>query len=150
MPVKYVYILATLAALAIFLPFQDQRWAMYVGACAGYTTLLFVRRLRQVPLRRLGEALKNLLTADVLLTHATFLAIVIGWVWVLIVLAPHLPYALRTDDSDRPYFGLAFIGILGLTLLEMVEQRYIQPRAEPGDSHLQIAAVRRAHRRAVK
>jgi hypothetical protein len=58
-------------------------------------------------------------------THLGFLAAVIGWVWLALFLRPNLPYILRTEDSSHPYFGLAFLGALGLLLLEAFEQRWL-------------------------
>jgi hypothetical protein len=134
--------------VAIFFPFRDHVWALYVSACVGYTVLVFGRRLQQR--QRLRESLGTYFDSSVLVTHATYLAIVVGWVWSLIAIAPHVPYILRAEDSGRPYFGLAFIGILGLLFLEMVEQRNLRPRSDPGDSHAQIAAVRQKNARTPK
>jgi hypothetical protein len=61
------------------------------------------------------------------LTHLTFLAIVCGWVWLCVVLIPYLPYFLTTEDTSRPYFGLAFIGIIGLLGIETIEQHWLNP-----------------------
>jgi hypothetical protein len=67
--------------------------------------------------------------SGVILTHLTFLAIVCGWVWLCVVLVPYLPYILTTEDSSHPYFGLAFIGTVGLLGIEAIEQRYLKPNA---------------------
>jgi len=142
---RFVYIFATLTTVAIFFLFRDHVWALYMSACAGYTILVFGRSLEQRG--RLRESLGTYFASNVLVTHATYLTIVVGWVWSLIAIAPHVPYILRTEDSDRPYFGLAFIGILGLLFLEMVEQRNLRPRSDPGDSHAQIAAARQKNPR---
>jgi hypothetical protein len=77
-----------------------------------------------------GRALPS---SDVARIHATFLVIVVAWVWLCVAIRTRLPYFLTTEDTNRPYFGLAFFGILGLFLLEGLEQRYLRPRTEPGD-----------------
>jgi hypothetical protein len=148
-PKKYVYLVATLVASVVILPFQGQVWALYVGACASYSLLVF--GLRHLSLRRFGPAAgTGVPRSRILLIHANFLAIVVGWVWLLIAVAPHLPYFLRTEDSDRPYFGLAFIGIVGLMVLEMFEQRFLRPAFDAGDSKVQLAMARRAINRKAK
>jgi hypothetical protein len=145
---RFVYTFATVTTVAIFFLFRDHVWALYLSACTGFTVLVFGRRLEQR--RRLGETFKSCFAGGILLTHATYLAIVVGWVWFLIAIAPHVPYILRTEDSNRPYFGLAFIGILGLLFLELVEQRNLRPRSDPGESNAQIAVVRRENAQIAK
>jgi len=146
LPRRYVYIAATLVASAFVIPFQGQTWALYVGACAGYSVLVF--GLRWVAVRKWKSfapaAIGPTLTARILLTHANFLVVVLAWVWLLIVWAPHAPYILRTEDSDRPYLGLAFLGVLGLTFLEMFEQRFLLPELNPGYSWRQIGEMSKA------
>jgi hypothetical protein len=128
---RTVYVVATLVAVAIFIAFQSQPWSLYVAACAGYTILVFgLRRINEG-----GRAVSNTKRkspSDILVTHASFLAIVIGWVWLCIFLAPHLPYFLRTEDTRRPFFGLAFLGIFGLMCIEYLEQRWLRPDPEIG------------------
>jgi len=145
-PRRYVYITATLVASAIILPFQEHVSALYVGACAGYSVLVF--GLRWLAVRKwrtfAPAALAKTQNAKVLLTHANFLAIVIAWVWLLILWAPHAPYILRAEDSDRPSLGLVFFGVLGLTFLEMFEQRFLRPELNPGYSWKQIGVMRQA------
>lgn len=142
-PRRYVYIAATLVASAILLPFQDHIWAFYLAACSGYSVLVF--GLRWLALRKWRSfapgAIGPTLTGKLLLAHANFLAVVVVWVWLLIAWAPHAPYILRTEDSDRPYLGLAFIGVLGLTLLEMFEQRFLLPELNPGFTWRQIGTL---------
>ena len=122
---RLVYIAATLVTLMLFLPLQSQRWSIYAGACAGYTVLVF-------GLRRFSASSATQKTKPVqaiALTHLTFLAVVVAWVWLCIVLKPYLPYFLTTEDSSHPYFGLAFLGIFGLLGIEAIEQRWL--RSEP-------------------
>ncbi len=143
MPRKYIYIAATLVASTIILPFQEHSWALYMGACVGYSVLVFglrwlaVRNWKSLAPAAIGPTL----TGKLLLTHANFLAAVVAWVWLLIAWAPRAPYILRTEDSDRPYLGLAFIGVLGLTFLEMFEQRFLRPELNPGYSWRQIGTM---------
>jgi len=148
-PRKYVHAIATLAASAVILPFQGQTWAFYVGACTGYSVLVFGLRHLNQKARVAGSGM-SMPTSRILLTHANFLAIVVAWVWLLIALAPHLPYVFRMEDSRRPYFGLAFVGILGLMLLEMIEQKYLRLSSVPGDAHTQGAAARQVATRKTK
>jgi hypothetical protein len=130
---RFVYIFAALATMVIFFPFRDRLWAPYVGACAGYSVLVFgLRRFKQKS--RVSGSGISIPAVNALLTHSTFLAIVVSWVWLLSVLAPHLPYAFRTEDTNRPYFLLAFVGILGLMLLEMIEQRWLRAETDAGVS----------------
>jgi len=138
---RFVYIFATLTAMVIFFPFRDQPCALYAGACAGYTVLVFgLRRLKQKSASS-GSGIA-FPAANILLTHATYLAIVVAWIWLLTALAPHLPYAFRTEDTSRPYFLLAFFGILGLMLLEMIEQRWLRAETEPPASEPQNTLVK--------
>jgi hypothetical protein len=124
---RRTYVLATVAAMAIFLPFQHQVGALYAAACVGYTILVFGLRRSQF---KTPPPVISLPPTGALLTHATYLVIVAAWVWLLIVLSPHAPYFLRAEDSGRPYFGMAFIGVFGLMLLEAAEQRSLHKRIE--------------------
>jgi hypothetical protein len=124
-----VYLLATFVAMIIFLPLQNHAWAVYAGACAGYTVLVFgLRRIKKNS--RVASAESAMPESGVLLTHLTFLAIVCGWVWLCIVLKPYLPYFLTTEDTNRPYFGLAFLGTVGLFGLEAIEEHWLKPDME--------------------
>ena len=123
---RKVYVMATLVAMAAFLPFQGRPWSLYVGACSGYSVLVF--GLRRINEKRLASSVEDAKPASaVLLTHLTFLTIVVAWVWLCVSLMPHLPYFLRTEDTTHPYFGLAFLGILGLLGMEAIEQRWLAP-----------------------
>jgi hypothetical protein len=125
---RLVYTMAALATMIVFLPFRGDPWATYVGAWGGYTILVFGLRWANRPA---ASSVQNPKSASaVILTHLTFLAIAAGWVKLCIVLIPYLPYFLLTEDTNRPYFGLSFLGILGLMLLEAVEQRYLRPEPE--------------------
>ena len=128
---RLVYIVATFAAVGIFVPFQASPWAIYAGVCAGYSILVFGLRRVNAGVRTSPSA-SSPVTAGMLVTHLTFLAIVIGWVWLLNFLRPQLPYFLRTEDTTRPYFGLIFLGILGLLGIEYAEQRGLRPDEEIG------------------
>ena len=129
---RTVYIVAALAAMIVFLPFQDYGWALYLGVCTGYTILVFgLRRIQQIQ----QPEVSPLPLSKILLVHSTFLVIVIGWVWLLLALRPSLPYILRTEDSTRPYFGLVFLGVLALLLLEYFEQRQLRGIAEIGTAN---------------
>jgi hypothetical protein len=130
---KRVYVTATLVAMAILLPFQHDSWAPFVAASVGYTILVFGLRRLQLNPRPPFFALPP---GSVLCAHTMFLLVAVLWVWLLIALMPRLPYILRTEDSSHPYFGLAFIGVLGLLLLEAVEQRSLRRAAadQAGDS----------------
>jgi len=122
---RLVYVMATLVAMVIFFPFQRHAWSLYAGACAGYTVL--VVGLRRIHLRSTASSSRGArLASELIRTHLTFLAIAVGWVWLCVVLKPYLPYFLTTEDTGRPYFGLAFLGILGLLCLEAVEQRWLK------------------------
>jgi hypothetical protein len=126
--------MATLVAMALFLPFQSQPWSLYVAACAGYSVLVFgLRRVQQGSGASSAENAKP--ASAILRIHLTFLALVAGWVGLCIALIPHLPYFLRTEDTRRPYFGLAFFGILGLLFMEAVEQRFLRPSLEMDALH---------------
>ena len=128
---RMVYVVATFVTMFVFLPFRDYGWSLYLGVCAGYTVLVF--GLRRIQQKREGNPGANVLPLSrVLLVHATFLVIVIGWVWLLLALRPSLPYILRTEDSSRPYFGLVFLGVLALLLLELFEQRQLRGEAQSG------------------
>ena len=121
-----VYVIATLATMIIFLPFQRHVWSPYAAACAGYTILVFgLRGIKQNSVVASPEKPKP--ESGIVLTHLTFLAIVCGWVWLCVVLIPYLPYFLTTEDTSRPYFGLAFIGIIGLLGIEAIEQHWLNP-----------------------
>jgi hypothetical protein len=123
-----VYVIATLVSMIIFLPFQSHAWSLYAGACAGYTFLVFgLRRVNQKSVVASPENAKP--ESGLLLTHLTFLAIVCGWVWLCVVLIPYLPYFLTSEDTSHPYFGLAFLGTLGLLGIEAIEQRWLKPDA---------------------
>jgi hypothetical protein len=61
--------------------------------------------------------------------YTVYLSIAMLWVWFLLALSPRVPYILRTEDTSHPYFGLAFLGVLGLLLLEAVEQRSLHRAA---------------------
>jgi hypothetical protein len=118
---RLVYIVAIIVTLAIFVPFESHPWSIYVGAVAGYTVLVFgLRRLSPAPVDAVSRQ-----PSSVARIHFTFPAIVAGWVWLCVVSRPHLPYLLTTEDTSHPYFGLAFIGILGVLLLEYFEQKYL-------------------------
>ena len=126
---KTVYTVATLVAMALFLPFQSHPWALYVGGCSGYTVLVF--GLRRIAINSEKEPVNHRLPlAKILMTHSIYLAIVIGWVWLLVVCKPRVPYILRTEDSSRPYFGLIFIGVLGVLGIEYFEQRHLRSAAD--------------------
>ena len=128
---RLVYVVATVATMAIFTPFQRESWSIYVAACVGYTILVF--GLRRVTAGRAGYAtVYSKPVSAIVLTHLTFLLIAVGWDWLCVILRTHLPYFLRTEDTSRPYFGLAFLGILGLMCLEAVEQWYIRLDGETG------------------
>jgi hypothetical protein len=123
-----VYVIATLVTMIVFFPFKSHAWSLYAGACAGYTVLVFgLRRLKQKSVVASPEDATP--ESGVILTHLTFLAIVCGWVWLCVVLIPYLPYILTTEDTNRPYFGLGFIGTVGLLGLEAIEQRWLNPNA---------------------
>ena len=121
---RLVYIFATLLTMAILLPLQRQPWAIYLAVLAGYTVLVF-------GLRRIGQSLQSLepgseFSSGILLTHATYSAIVVGWIWLCVALRPHLPYFLTSEDTSRPYYGLTFLGLVGLLLLEMMQQKSLR------------------------
>lgn len=127
-----VYIVATLMTMAIFLPFQAHPWAIYAGACAGYTVLVF--GLRRIQQQSYPSSAANAKPASaILLTHLSFLALVVAWVWLALMLKLYMPYFLTTEDTGRPYYGLAFMGILGLMGFEAIEQRFLRP--EPDSDH---------------
>jgi hypothetical protein len=116
-------VIVTLVSMAILLPFQHVAWAPYGATCVGYTMLVFgLRRLEAEP----KPPVFAMPSASELLSHALFLSIAVLWVWFLIVISPHVPYILRTEDTSHPYFGVAFIGVLGLLLLEACEQRTLR------------------------
>lgn len=122
---RLVYIVATIVAIVIFVPFQAHSWSIYAGACAGYTVLVFgLCRIQ----RGSGAAAEPL--ARIARTHCTSLAIVVAWIWFCVSIKTHLPYILTTEDTSHPYFGLAFLGILGLLLLENFEQKSLQFKPE--------------------
>ena len=95
---------------------------VYLAACLGYTVLVFgLRRINT------GPANQNTRPPQAIaLTHLTFLVAVVAWVWLCLVLKPHLPYILTTEDTSHPYFGLAFLGICGLLGIEAIEQRWLR------------------------
>ncbi len=137
---RLVYVVATLVTMVIFLPFQGHVWSLYAGACAGYTVLVFgLRRIKNSSAAAQSRAEKS--TSSVFLTHIWFLTIVIGWVWLLLFVKPHLPYILTTEDGSHPNFGLAFLGILGLLLIEAVEQRRLAPEATNNAVHTETKAL---------
>jgi hypothetical protein len=128
---RRVYVIATLMTMAILLPFQHDTWAPFLATSAGYTILVFgLRRLQLDP----KPAIFAIPPGSVLYSHATFLLIAALWIWFLIALTPHLPYILRTEDTTHPYFGVAFIGVLGLLLLEAAEQRALRRAADDASS----------------
>jgi hypothetical protein len=130
---RLVYIVATLTAMVVFLPFQSQPWSIYAGACAGYTVLVFgLQRINSGKANNEAENAKP--ASGVVMTHLSFLLIVVAWVWLCIFLRPYLPYFLTMEDTRRPYFGLAFLGIIGLMCLEFVEQRWLRLEREVGVS----------------
>ena len=125
---KTVYTVATLVAMLLFLPFQNRPWGLYLGVCAGYTVLVFgLRRIARPPTAERGNTLP---ATRIALVHSIYLAIVIGWVWLLLASRPYVPYILRTEDSSRPYFGLIFLGVLGVLGVEYFEQRHLRSAAE--------------------
>jgi hypothetical protein len=130
---RVTYVLAIIVAMLFFVPFKEQSWAIYVAACTGYTVLVFgLRRLSKLKIPfRVPDVPKKMLLKN----HLGFLIAVIAWVWLLIRLIPHLPYILRTEDTSHPYFGLIFIGVLGLMLLELYEQKWL--RGQSADSRVQ-------------
>jgi hypothetical protein len=120
---RRVYVVATLISMAILLPFQHDAWAPCVAACIGYSVLVFgLNRLQLTP----PPAIFAVPASSARLLHAAYLFVVVLWVWLLVALSPHLPYILRTEDTTHPYFGLAFLGVLGLLLLEAAEQRSLR------------------------
>jgi hypothetical protein len=124
---RRIYVIATLVSMAILLPYQHDAWAPYVAACVGYTVLVFgLNRLEFAPTPAIFT-----FPASGARVHGIYLCVVLLWVWFLIALSPHLPYILRTEDTTHPYFGVAFIGVLGLLLLEALEQRSL--RRAPND-----------------
>jgi hypothetical protein len=131
-----VYLIATLSTMAIFLPLQSHVWALYLSASVGYTILVFgLRRVAQGS--RTSPSLPAKPISEVLSVHLMFMAVVTGWVWLALWSRPYLPYFLLTKDSPRPYFGLAFVGALGLLLLELLEQKVLRPNG--GRTIAQIA-----------
>ena len=136
---RLVYVVATIVAIAIFVPLQAHSSSIYAGACAGYTILVF-------GLRRVDPASGAVVArplAGIARTHFTFLAIVVAWVWFCVSIRTRLPYILTTEDTNHPYFGLAFLGILGLLLLENFEQKFLQPRpaSDPLSSQPNLSRV---------
>ena len=128
---KMVYTVATLVAMTLFLPFQSHPWALYVGVCGGYTLLVF--GLRRIAINSKQKSVNPPLPpAKILMTHSIYLAIVIGWVWLLVVCKPRLPYIFRTEDTSRPYFGLIFVRVFGVLGIEYFEQRHLRSAAENG------------------
>ena len=137
---RFVYVMATLVTMVIFLPFQGHVWSLYAGACAGYTVLVFgLRRINRTSAAAQSATDKS--TPSVVLTHISFLTIVIGWVWLLLFVKPLLPYILSTEDSSHPYFGLAFLVILGLLLIEAIEQRRLSPETTNNPAHPKTTAL---------
>jgi hypothetical protein len=123
---RRVYVTATLIAMAILLPFQHRVWAPYASVCAGYTVLVFgLRRLKLDPRPGLFASVP----ASGVPKHGLYLCVAVLWIWCLIAIGPHLPYILRTEDTSHPYFGLAFIAVLGLLLLEAAEARSLRQTA---------------------
>jgi len=131
---RRVYIFATFLTVSIFVLLHSYPWAIYFGFCSGYTVLVF--GLRRIELSNKSTGKGGSFTSGVLLTHATFLAIVVGWVWMGLALRPYLPYILTTEDSSHPFFGLGFLGVVGLLLLELIEQRMLRAK---DDSAMSIA-----------
>ncbi|MBS1804262.1 MAG: hypothetical protein JST28_12915 [Acidobacteria bacterium] len=120
---RRVYVAATLTGMAILLPFQHHVWAPYAATSVSYSILVLgLRRLELTPKPHLFA----ILPGRGLATYALFLCVATFWIWLLIALIPHLPYILRTEDTSHPYFGLAFIGVLCLLLLEAAEQRSLR------------------------
>ena len=101
---RFVYVVATLVTMVIFLPFQGR--VTSPGACAGYTVLVFglAAESRTVP----PPARQR--TSSVFLTHIWFLTIVIGWVWLLLFVKPHLPYILTTEDGNASLLWTRIFG----------------------------------------
>ena len=126
---KAVYTSATLVAMVLFLPFRSYPWALYLGVCAGYSVLVF--GLRRIERNRKKEPAGSFLQPGrVVVAHSIYLAVVIGWVWLLLISRPRLPYILRTEDTSHPYFGLVFVGVLGVLAIEYFEQRHLRSAAE--------------------
>jgi len=129
---RRVYLVATMLTMCIFLPFRSNPWAIYVGVCAGYTVLVFGLRRIESKSRPVGEGAGS--TSRLLLLHAAFLALVVGWICLGLALRPYLPYILTTEDTTHPYFGLAFMGIIGLLMIELAEQRQLRSFTDPAPS----------------
>jgi lysylphosphatidylglycerol synthetase-like protein (DUF2156 family) len=122
------------------LPFQGHVWSLYAGACAGYTVLVFgLRRIKSSSPTAQNAADKSI--SSIFLTHISFLTIVVAWVWLVLFVKPHLPYILSTEDSSHPYFWLAFLGILGLLLIEAIEQRRLAPEATNNSANTETKAL---------
>ena len=132
---RRVYLVATMLTMCIFLPFRSNPWAIYAGVCAGYTVLVFGLRRAARTSKSSGEDAGPV--SRLLLVHAAFLAVVVGWVWLGLALRPYLPYILTTEDTTHPYFGLAFLGIVGLLMIELAEQHQLRAVA---DSALSLPA----------
>jgi len=125
---RFTYGLAVFVAMIFFFPFRNESWSVYLGACAGYTSLVF--GLRRIERRKpSSQPRPELPAAKLALNHSKFLVAVVAWVWLLKEAKPRLPYLLRTEDTSHPYFGLIFIGVLGLMMLELYEQRWLRGTA---------------------
>ncbi|MGA2652139.1 MAG: hypothetical protein ABSF28_16525 [Terracidiphilus sp.] len=116
------------AFLAIYLPFMDERWSLYVALCAGYTMLVFGMLWSDRKWKKYIEINKRT-ALELVQGHAMFLIVVVFWIWVCKISKPWLPDWMF-EDHYRGITPHLVLGGLGLVAIWWIEQSWLAKPAK--------------------
>jgi hypothetical protein len=133
---ELVSIGVVIAFLAIYLPFMDKPWSLYVALCAGYTMLVFGMLWSDRKWKKYIEVNKRT-ALDLIQGHAVFLLVVVLWIWICKISRPRLPDWMF-EDHYRGVTPYLVFGGLGLVAIWWIEQSWLAKPAKT-EEHLETS-----------
>jgi hypothetical protein len=114
-----VSLATALVTIAVYIPFMDTRWAIYIALCVGYTIAVFGLAWSddKMPLFRSARAQSM---GGVLQVHTVFLLLLVLWIWLARFSKPFLPEWVVAEGGQHGSWFLVFalLGIIAMLLFE--------------------------------
>lgn len=116
---RIVSLVTALVTIAVYIPFMDTRWAIYLAMCVGYSIAVFGLAWSdgKMPLFLAGRARS---VAGLIQVHLAFLLALTLWIWLAQFSRPFLPDWVVAEGSQRGSWFLVFalLGIVAMLLFE--------------------------------
>jgi len=121
--------------LAVYLPFENESWSLYLAVCVSYTILVFGLLWSDGKWGRYIRAHRRT-ARDLAQGHAIFLLALILWIWLCQFSRPWLPGWMFEELYRTPTWYLIVSG-LGIVAIWWIEQSWL---ARPPKKDEQIGA----------